>query len=49
MGNYHGEAGFKSFSHYKSVMSKPTLFEFPLKYYPFSKLKFKLIKKAFGV
>lgn len=49
MGNYHGEAGFKSFSHYKSVMSKPTLFEFPLKYYPISKLKFKLIKKAFGV
>ena len=49
MGNYHGEAGFKSFSHYKSVISKPTHFEFPLKYYPFSKLKFKLIKKVFGV
>jgi hypothetical protein len=26
-----------------------TLVEFPLKYYPFSKLKFTLIKKAFGV
>src|SRR5262249_14861923 len=23
MGNYHGEAGFKAFSHYKSVMRKP--------------------------
>lgn len=49
MGNYHGEAGFKSFSHYKSVMKKPTFFEFPLKYYPFSRLKFALIRKAFGL
>jgi aldehyde dehydrogenase (NAD+) len=49
MGSYHGEPGFKSFSHYKGVIRKPTLFEFPLKYYPFSILKFTLIKKAFGV
>jgi aldehyde dehydrogenase (NAD+) len=49
MGSYHGEAGFKTFSHYKSVIRRPTLFEFPLKYYPFGKLKLTLIKKAFGV
>ena len=49
MGSYHGKAGFNSFSHFKSVMYRPTIFEFPLKYYPFSKLKFTLIKKTFGV
>ena len=49
MGNYHGEAGFKTFSHFKSVISRPTFMEFPLKYYPFNKLKTLLIKKAFGV
>lgn len=49
MGSYHGEAGFKTFSHFKSVIHRPTLLEFPLKYFPFSKLKFALIKKAFGV
>jgi len=49
MGNYHGEAGFKSFSHYKSIMKKPTLFEFPLKYYPYNKLKFAMIKKVLGL
>lgn len=49
MGSYHGEAGFRTFSHYKSVIRKPAMFEFPLKYYPFNKLKFTLIKKAFGL
>ncbi len=49
MGSYHGEAGFKCFSHYKAIISRPTLFEFPLKYYPYNKLKFSLIKKAFGI
>jgi aldehyde dehydrogenase (NAD+) len=49
MGSYHGVAGFNSFSHFKSVMYRPTAFEFPLKYFPFSKLKFRLIKKTFGV
>lgn len=49
MGNYHGEAGFRTSSHFKNVIPRPTLVEFPLKYYPFSKLKFALIKRAFGV
>lgn len=49
IGNYHGEAGFQSFSHYKSVMQKPTWIELPLKYFPFTKWKFTLIKKVMGV
>jgi aldehyde dehydrogenase (NAD+) len=49
MGNYHGEAGFKSFSHYKSFIQKPTWFEFPLKYYPYSKWKLSMIKRIMGL
>jgi aldehyde dehydrogenase (NAD+) len=49
MGSYHGEAGFRSFSHFKSVIRRPTFIEFPIKYFPFSKLKSLLIRKAFGV
>ncbi|MEJ0104888.1 MAG: aldehyde dehydrogenase [Bacteroidota bacterium] len=48
MGNYHGEAGFKSFSHYKSVIKKPTWFELPLKYYPFAKWKSAMVKWVVG-
>jgi len=48
MGSDHGEAGFKTFSHYKSVIKRPTLFEFSLKYYPYSKWKFALIKRVMG-
>jgi aldehyde dehydrogenase (NAD+) len=46
MGNYHGEAGFKSFSHYKSVIQKPTWFELPFKYFPFKNWKFSIIKQV---
>jgi aldehyde dehydrogenase (NAD+) len=49
MGTYHAEAGFKAFSHYKSIIQKPTWFEFPLKYYPFTPLKLKMIKRVMGV
>jgi aldehyde dehydrogenase (NAD+) len=49
MGNYHGEAGFKSFSHYKSIMQKPTWFELPLKYYPYKGWKFSMIKRVMGL
>lgn len=45
IGNYHGEAGFKAFSHYKSVMVKPTWLELPLKYSPYSKTKLKWLKR----
>lgn len=45
MGNYHGEAGFKCFTHYKSVLDKPTWIELPLKYYPHTPFKLKWIKR----
>jgi aldehyde dehydrogenase (NAD+) len=40
IGSYHGEAGFKTFSHYKGILEKPTWFELPLKYYPHTSKKF---------
>jgi len=43
-GSYHGEAGFKTFSHYKSILDKPTWLEFTIKYSPYTSLKKKLIK-----
>ncbi|MEA4974141.1 MAG: aldehyde dehydrogenase [Paludibacter sp.] len=45
IGSYHGEYGFRTFSHYKSILDKPTWFEAGLKYFPHSKAKFNLMKK----
>jgi len=44
IGAYHGEFGFKTFSHFKSMLEKPSWFEPNLKYYPRTKFKFNLIK-----
>ena len=49
IGEYHGEAGFKTFSHYKGIIRKPTWFEFPLKYFPHTDFKLKMIKRVMGV
>lgn len=48
-GSYHGEAGFKAFSHYKSILKKPTWFEPNLKYYPHSNMKVKLLRWVAGM
>ncbi|GBD88450.1 aldehyde dehydrogenase [bacterium BMS3Abin03] len=44
IGAYHGKAGFKEFSHYKSVLVKANWFEPFIKYPPYSDLKKKLLK-----
>jgi len=46
-GSYHGKYGFNEFSHFKSILVKPTFFEPPLKYSPYSKSKLNFIKKIF--
>ena len=48
MGNYHGENGFKAFTHYKSILDKPTWIEPNIKYYPRTLGKLKLIKMMMG-
>jgi len=45
MGAYHGEAGFKTFTHYKSILDKPTWLEFPLKYSPHTANQLKWLKR----
>ena len=44
MGSYHGEAGFRTFSHYKSIVQKPARLDFPIRYYPYSSWKLSAIK-----
>jgi aldehyde dehydrogenase (NAD+) len=44
MGSYHGEAGFRTFSHYKSIVQKPAWLEFPIRYYPYTGWKLSVIK-----
>jgi aldehyde dehydrogenase (NAD+) len=48
IGSYHGEAGFKAFSHYKSILEKNTYFEPNVKYSPHTPSKLKLIKILLG-
>lgn len=45
MGNYHGKHSFNAFTHYKSILQKPFLFEPPVKYPPYKKWKLKLLKR----
>ncbi len=49
IGAYHGEDGFKAFTHYKSILQKSTLLELPLKYYPQTKMKLWWIKKFLNI
>ncbi|AWN75035.1 aldehyde dehydrogenase [Legionella anisa] len=48
MGSYHGEAGFKTFSHFKSILKRNFWFELPIKYRPYSQWKQKIIQALLG-
>lgn len=43
MGSYHGKEGFRTFSHYKSIVDKKTWLDLPLRYQPYSKFNWKLL------
>ena len=45
MGAYHGRAGFETFSHRKSVLTKPTKIDPSIAYPPYRGLKAKLLRK----
>lgn len=47
IGSYHGENGFKTFSHYKGILDKSTWIEPNIKYSPLTSTKLKLIKLLF--
>lgn len=45
MGVYHGQAGFDTFSHLKTVMKRAFILDVPFRYAPFSKVKLSILKK----
>jgi len=47
-GNYHGEAGFKAFSHFKSILDKEVTPDPDVKYSPHTEEKLKLLKTIVG-
>lgn len=46
-GAYHGQAGFDTFSHKKSVLSRSTGFDPPITYPPYGRMKRWLLRRAF--
>ena len=44
MGSYHGECGFDTFSHKKSIVDKKTFVDLPMRYQPFKNFYGKLLK-----
>jgi aldehyde dehydrogenase (NAD+) len=49
IGNYHGEAGFKTFSHEKSIFEKSNWFEPSIKYSPHTSSKLKWLKRLMNL
>ncbi len=45
MGSYHGKTSFDTFSHRKSIMKKALWLDIPMRYQPYTKLKYKLVQK----
>lgn len=44
MGSYHGKEGFRTFSHYKSIVDKKLWLDLPMRYQPYKKINDKLIR-----
>ena len=44
MGQYSGKAGFDNFSHLKSVLVRPFLKDLPVRFAPYSEMKFKFLR-----
>jgi aldehyde dehydrogenase (NAD+) len=48
IGSYHGEAGFRAFSHDKTILNKPTWFELFLKYPPYRDFNMRILRSVLG-
>ncbi|MEW6992045.1 aldehyde dehydrogenase family protein [Colwelliaceae bacterium 6441] len=44
IGQYSGKAGFENFSHLKSVLYRPFIKDLPMRFAPYSRLKFSLLR-----
>jgi aldehyde dehydrogenase (NAD+) len=49
LGNYHGEAGFRAFSHYKSILDKEVVPDPDLKYPPYTEEKLQVLRSIAGI
>jgi aldehyde dehydrogenase (NAD+) len=49
LGNYHGEAGFRAFSHYKSILDKEVTPDPDLKYSPYTDEKLEVLRSIAGL
>jgi aldehyde dehydrogenase (NAD+) len=47
IGSYHGKYSFNCFSHFKSIIDKPTFIELNLKHYGYNQKKINIFKKLF--
>lgn len=47
MGSYHGEAGFKAFSHTKSIVDKKLFLDLPIRYQPYNNKLFNKLLRIF--
>lgn len=45
MGGYHGRHSFETFSHKKAMVENGTVLDVPLRYAPYSELRWKILKK----
>lgn len=44
MGSYHGKKSFDTFTHERSIVHKSTKIDLPMRYFPYSKRKLRIIK-----
>ena len=44
MGSYHGIDGFRTFSHYKSIVDKKTWIDLPMRYQKYRKVYEKMVR-----
>ncbi len=47
MGAYHGEAGFNTFTHFKSIIKKSFWFDLPIRYHSYTSLKLKIFRALY--
>ena len=44
MGQYHGKLSFDVFTHYRSIVKKYTWMDMPIRYFPYTEGKLKMLK-----
>ena len=45
MGGYHGESGFETFSHYRSIVDKKTWMDLPVRYQKYTEKKERILRR----